>query len=124
MGNLVAEPVPALVVWGIPSCSTVKKARTFLTDRGIAHRFADLRAAPPSTSTIELWAAAFGTRAMRNTSGGSYRALPEDKDSWSDARWIKEFAGDPMLIKRPVIERDGKAILIGFKDDDVARVFS
>jgi arsenate reductase len=116
----VIDLVPDLVVWGIPSCSTVKKARTFLTDRKIAHRFADLRAAPPSSSTIEIWAAAFGARAMRNTSGGSYRALPNDKDTWTDARWIKEFTADPMLIKRPVIERDGKPVMVGFKDADVA----
>ena len=112
-----------LVVWGIPSCSTVKKARTFLTDRGLAHRFADLRTAPPSSSTIQGWAAAFGTKALRNTSGGSYRALPADKDGWTDARWIEAFAGDPMLIKRPVIERDGAPVMVGFKDDDVARAF-
>ena len=112
-----------LVVWGIPSCSTVKKARAFLTARGLAHRFADLRSTPPSSSTIGVWVEAFGTKALRNTSGGSYRALPDDKDRWSDARWIEAFAADPMLIKRPIIERAGQAVLVGFKDDDVARVF-
>ena len=119
----MSDLVGGLVVWGIPSCATVKKARAFLTRRGMDHHFADLRATPPSSSTIELWAAAFGAKALRNTSGGSYRALGPDKDAWSDAQWIKAFAGDPMLIKRPVIERDGKPLMVGFQnDDDAARL--
>jgi arsenate reductase len=110
-----------VVVWGIPSCSTVKKARAFLEANGVAHRFADLRAAPPSPETVARWVKAFGTKALRNTSGGSYRALPADKDTWDDARWIAAFTADPMLIKRPVIERAGAPATVGFREADVRR---
>ena len=109
-----------LVVFGIPSCGTVKKARAFLDARKIAHSFTDFRATPPSKAQVQAWVAAFGAKAMRNTSGASFRALPATKDSWSDAAWADAFAKDPMLIKRPVIERDGKPVLVGFRGDDEA----
>lgn len=113
----------SVVVYGISTCSTVKKARAFLTSRAIAHTFADLRETPPSTSTVASWVEAFGVSAMKNTSGGSYRALGADKDGWTDAQWTAAFVRDPMLIKRPVVERDGQPLLVGFKDADVARAF-
>lgn len=104
-------------VYGIPTCGTVKKARKWLDDRGIAHTFVDLRATPPNASQVRAWVATFGARAMRNTSGGAYRALGPEKDTWDDEAWIRAFVADPMLIKRPVIERDGP-VLVGFAASD------
>lgn len=106
-----------IIVWGIPTCSTVKKARTALDDAGIGHRFRDLRAEPPTDADVVRFVAALGNKALRNTAGGSYRALADGKDGWTDAEWIKAFVGDPMLLKRPIIERDGRTIAAGFKDD-------
>lgn len=105
-------------VYGIPSCGTVRKALAWLEGRKVAHELVDLRATPPSRTQVASWVGVFGAKAMRNTSGGSYRALPPDKDAWDDARWIAEFTADPMLIKRPVIERDGAPVLVGFRGDD------
>ncbi|WP_239651698.1 ArsC/Spx/MgsR family protein [Neosynechococcus sphagnicola] len=59
---------------------------------------------------------------MRNTSGQSYRALGSEKDSWTDEEWIAAFAQDAMLLKRPLFVKDGKAVLVGFRDaDDIIR---
>ena len=107
-----------ITVFGIPSCGSVKKARTWLDARGVAHTFVDFRNDPRSTEQIEAWVGALGSKALRNTSGGSYRALPADKKDWSDARWVQAFAADPMLIKRPVIEVDGVAVKAGFRGSD------
>ena len=104
----------ALVVYGIPSCGTVKKARVWLDAHGVDYAFVDFRATPPTAEQVRSWVQAFGAKAMRNTSGGSYRALPPVKGSWNDEEWIRRFAAEPMLIKRPVIERDGTALLVGF----------
>lgn len=112
-----------LVVYGIPSCGTVKKARAWLDGRGAEHTFVDLRATPPSEAKVAGWVMALGARALRNTSGQSFRALGPERDDWDDARWIAAFVADPMLLKRPVIERDGAAVKVGFAggDDEIAR---
>jgi arsenate reductase len=104
-----------VVVWGIPSCGTVKKARAWLDERGVAHAFVDLRQTPPSAAKLASWARAFGVQALKNTSGGSYRALPAEKDTWSDERWLAAFAADPMLVRRPVVEKDGAALQVGWR---------
>ncbi len=112
-----------LTVYGIPSCGTVKKARAALAEAGRAYQFVDLREAPPTRAQIEAWVAEFGARAMRNTSGGSYRALGPEKEGWSDARWTEAFAADAMLLKRPIVERSGTPVIVGWnlEPDEIAR---
>lgn len=113
-----------ITVYGIPNCGTVKKARKWLDARDVGHEFVDFRKTPPSRERVEAWVAALGAKKMRNTSGGSYRALPAEKADWDDTRWTAEFFADPMLVKRPVIERDGAPVQVGFRgsDEDLAAV--
>ncbi|MCB9681939.1 MAG: Spx/MgsR family RNA polymerase-binding regulatory protein [Alphaproteobacteria bacterium] len=108
-------------VYGIPTCGTVKKARAWLDAHDLDHAWVDFRATPPDRAQIARWVEAFGSAPMRNTSGGAYRALGDDKATWTDAQWIDAFTADPMLIRRPVIERDGTPVLVGFRgsDDDL-----
>ncbi len=111
--------VMSTTVWGIATCSTVKKAERALTDHGIAWSPRDLRAAPPTRADVLRFVAGVGVAALKNTSGGSYRALPESARSWTDDAWIDAFVSDPMLLKRPIIEHDGVTVGVGFKTDAV-----
>ena len=104
-----------VTVYGIPTCDSCRKARKWLAEQGHEHAWVDVRATPPAAEKIAGWVEALGSKKLRNTSGGSYRALPADKKTWSDARWIEAFASDPMLLKRPVLERDGVALTTGFR---------
>lgn len=108
----------ALTVYGIPTCGTVKKARKWLDERGVEHAWVDFRATPPSADQVNRWVSALSAKKMRNTSGGAYRALGEEKKTWSDDIWAEKFAEDPMLIKRPIIERDGVPVQVGFRGSD------
>lgn len=83
----------------------------------------DLRATPPSPETVARWVAAFGALPMRNLSGGSYRALGPEKEGWGDAAWTAAFAADPMLLKRPILEVDGRPALVGWTlpEEEIAR---
>jgi arsenate reductase len=105
----------ALTIYGIPNCGTVKKAKAWLDARDIAYDWVDFRATPVSADRVAGWVEAMGSRAMRNTSGVSCRALAPDKKAWSDARWATAFSEDSLLINRPHIERDGRAVLTGFR---------
>lgn len=104
-----------LKVYGIPNCGTCKKAIAWLEDKGIAYEFINTKEQPPTKPTIEKWVDALTARPMRNTSGLSYRALPEEKKEWSDQRWIEAFAEDAMLLKRPLFEKDDTAVMVGFR---------
>lgn len=111
----------SVIVYGISTCGTVKKARRWMDDHGIAHTWVDFRAAPPEPARVSRWVAAFGAPAMRNTSGGAYRALGGEKAGWDDARWASAFQSDAMLVKRPVVEIDGAPALVGFREEDYSR---
>ena len=104
-------------VYGIPTCSTCKKAINWMKAEGIAHTFVNTRSTPPSKTSIEQWVKTIGAKVMKNTSGGSYRALGEEKKSWSDAQWVEAFTNDPMLLKRPLFTQNGQALCTGFRDN-------
>lgn len=108
----------AITLYGIPTCGTVKKARAWLDARDAVHTFVDFRSTPPSAEQVGAWVTAFGAKAMRNTSGGAYRALPEEKKTWSDDRWRQAFTDDPMLIKRPIVEKGGVPVRVGWRARD------
>ncbi|MGP1383179.1 MAG: Spx/MgsR family RNA polymerase-binding regulatory protein [Thainema sp.] len=110
-----------LEVYGIPNCGTCKKALKWLDDNQVEYEFINTKEQPPSREQIADWVTAFGSKPMRNTSGGSYRALGEEKKTWSDAQWVDAFAQDAMLLKRPLFVKDGSAVLVGFraKEDEI-----
>lgn len=105
----------SLEVYGIPNCGTCKKALQWLQDNGINYEFINTKEKPPTRQQIEAWAKVLTTKAMRNTSGQSYRALGEAKQNWSDSQWIDAFAQDAMLLKRPLFVKNGNAVLVGFR---------
>lgn len=109
-----------LLIYGIPTCNTCKKALRWLDDRDIAYRFIDSRETPPDEAQISQWVATLGSKPMRNTSGKAYRSLGEARSQWDDDRWIVEFAREPMLLKRPLFVRDDRAVMVGFRGDDAA----
>ncbi|WP_017297698.1 arsenate reductase family protein [Nodosilinea nodulosa] len=105
----------ALTVYGIPTCGTCKKAMQWLDSRAIAYEFIDTKAFPPAEAMVAAWVKILGSKAMRNTSGQSYRALGDEKQTWGDSEWVSAFSRDAMLLKRPLFVRDGQAVLVGFR---------
>lgn len=105
-------------VYGIPNCGTCKKAIAWLKNNNIEYEFVDTKENPPDKIEIANWVGALGSKPMRNTSGKSYRALGEERNTWSDRQWIDAFSQDPMLLKRPLFVKDNRAVLVGFRAAD------
>ncbi len=112
----------SLQVYGIPTCGTCKKALKWLDDRLSVYDFINTKEHPPAKTEIKRWVSALGAKPMRNTSGQSYRALGEEKQTWTDDQWIDAFADDAMLLKRPLFVKDGTAVFVGFKQDALQQV--
>lgn len=105
-------------LYGIPTCDTCRRAQKWFTTHKIAYTWVNTREVPPTKSQIETWVKTIGSKAMKNTSGKSYRALPADKNTWTDAQWVEAFTNDPMLLKRPLITKGDQAIGTGLKGTD------
>ncbi len=106
----------SIQVYGIPTCGTCKKALQWLDAQQISYEFINTKEQPPSSDQIASWVESLGNRSMRNTSGQSYRALDETKDTWTDTEWVTAFNDDVMLLKRPIFIKDGVAVAVGFRD--------
>ena len=65
--------------YGIPGCDTVKKARTWLDQRGIEYTFHDYKKEGADPSRLRQWVAAKGWEAVLNRRGTTFRQLAESE---------------------------------------------
>ena len=108
-----------LTIYGIPNCGTCKKALKWLDENDVAYEFVNTKEQPPSQEAIAVWVETLTAKPMRNTSGQAYRAIPaEERDGMSEADWVEAFAGNAMLLKRPLFVRDGSAVMVGFRGSE------
>lgn len=108
-----------ITVYGIPNCDTVKKARTWLIEQGVAHQFHDFKKSGVPTERLALWAAELGWDRLLNRQGTTWRKLdPAEQARAADsAGALALLAAQPSLIKRPVVEWPGRTT-VGFKAED------
>ena len=101
-----------------PKCSTCKKARKFLEEKGVAFEDRDIKEQNPTVDELKEWIAKSGLPAKKflNTSGMLYRQM-ELKDklpNMSEQEMIELLATDGMLVKRPILVSEDK-VLVGFR---------
>ncbi len=106
-----------LTLYGIPNCDTVKKARVWLDQAGIAHVFHNYKAEGVTAEALGRWCAALGWETVLNRAGTTFRKLPEtDRQGLDEAKAIALMIAQPSMIKRPILEGPG-VLLAGFKPE-------
>lgn len=111
--------MPNPTLFHYEKCGTCKKARKFLETRGIEVALRPIVEQPPTVDELrDVWKRS-GAPLKRffNTSGQSYRALPErDRlESMDDEEKLRLLAADGKLIRRPILD-DGRSALVGFDE--------
>jgi arsenate reductase (glutaredoxin) len=113
-----------VTIYGIKNCDTMKKARTWLDDNGVAYRFHDYKAEGVTRAQLEGWAKEVGWEILLNRAGTTFRALPEaDKMDLNQKKAIALMAAQPSMIKRPVLETKS-GLLVGFKSEAYQKAFA
>jgi len=111
-------------LYGIPNCDTVKKARVWLDQNGVAYAFHDYKKAGIDRAHLEQWVAAHGWQTVLNRAGTTFRALPDtDKADLNAEKAIGLMLAQPSMIKRPVLDL-GDRTLVGFKPEIYAAAFA
>ena len=96
-----------MILYGISTCDTCKKALKALEAAGREVSFRDIRAQPLSEAEIDKIVLEFGDRAV-NKQSTTYRGFSDFlKASDPEA----QIAAQPAVMKRPVIDADGKFYL-------------
>ncbi len=112
-------------LYGIPNCSTVKKARTWLETHDLAYDFHDFKKQGVPETVMTALIKLHGWEPLINRNGPTWRKLPDErknqvKDAASALAVMQENSS---VIKRPILERDGH-YLFGFKDSEYEEFFS
>ena len=117
----MAKPV---ILYGIKNCDTMKRARAWLDDHGVAYAFHDYKTAGIDSTRLAEWARAVGWESLLNRAGTTFRKLPDiERDGVTEKKALALMVAQPSMIKRPVLEIGG-TLLVGFKPERYAEVFA
>jgi Spx/MgsR family transcriptional regulator len=107
------------ILYGIPNCDTVKKARTWLDTQAHPYTFHDFKKAGVPDAEVDKWIAALGWEKLVNRKGTTWRKLdPATQAAVVDAASAKALMlAQPSVIKRPVVDW-GNKFTVGFTPED------
>jgi len=107
-------------LYGFKSCDTVKKARKWLDDKGVAHRFFDYRVEKLDPKVVDDWFVRAGWEQVFNRNSTTFKELPEAEKAGIDAKKARQMIlSETNLIKRPVLDT-GDTLVFGFRTDAFA----
>ncbi|WP_024509876.1 ArsC family reductase [Bradyrhizobium sp. ARR65] len=107
----------SITIYGIKNCDTMKKARAWLDDHGVAYEFHDYKAAGIAKDKLKQWSDKLGWESLLNRGGTTFRKLPDaEKEGLNEKKALALMLEQPSMIKRPVLEI-GSKLLVGFKPD-------
>ena len=112
-----------LILYGIPNCDTVKRARAWLAGQGVDVVFHDFRKADVPEAGLAAWIEAVGWERLLNRKGNTWRALDDaQRAAVADAASASALMrASPSVIKRPVVVWVDGGITVGFDADEFLR---
>lgn len=115
----------AIKVYGIKNCDTMKKAFTFLEEKGVSYDFIDYKKQKPTQELLEGFLAKTTLESLVNKQGTTYRKMD---DSQKAALEQKETAlplliENSSMIKRPIITYPDGSLTMGFVPDQISQKF-
>lgn len=104
-----------------PKCSTCKKAKKWLDDKGIKYEDRHIVENNPTEEELKMWISRSGLPLKRffNTSGIKYieLSLKDRLSTMTDEEQYQLLATDGMLVKRPLLIGDD-FVKVGFREKE------
>ena len=103
-----------ITLYGIPNCSSVKKAREWMTAHQVAHDFHDFKKQGLSAEHLSLWLSKVDWTVLLNRKGTTWRSLDAATQALvkDDASALQLMLQWPSLVKRPVVVK-GQKVVVG-----------
>lgn len=113
-----------VTLYGIKSCDTMKKARTWLETHNIEFAFHDYKKDGLPEALLDQWLQQLPWQDLINRRGTTWRKLPEPlRDSMDESQARAVMLENPSIIKRPLLDTgDGKHL--GFKAEHYQQIFN
>jgi len=103
-------------LYGIPNCDTVKKARAWLDEHGVAYEFHDYKKQGVDRAMLQSWLEQQPWEKLVNRAGMTWRGLDDaEKSTVTDNTGaIALMMAKPSVIKRPILAENGRILAVGF----------
>jgi Spx/MgsR family transcriptional regulator len=101
-----------------PTCTTCRKARGYMENRGFDLHFRNLDKERLSSDELEKLIGGRDHREFLNTRNELYRQKNMKQNPPTRAEAIRMMAGEPNLIRRPVIVAGG-GVVLGFDQEKI-----
>ncbi len=102
-----------------PPCTTCKKAKAWLDERGVAYEARNIKEENPTAEELKVWHEKSGLPLKKffNTSGLVYKALglKDRLPTMSEEEQYQLLASDGMLVKRPLVVGEN-FVLVEFRE--------
>ena len=109
-------------LYGIRTCSSVGKARKFLKEHNLEYEMVDYKQTQVGEDKIREWLQQVDIDTLFNNKGKKYRDLKLKDLGLDDEGKIEWMVKENYLIKRPVIEYNGK-VIVGFNEELYSEIF-
>jgi len=105
-------------VYAIPNCNTVKKALDWLKTNKVAYEFHDYKKKGITATQLTAWSKQIGWEALINKKGTTWKQLPKEfqETITNQKAAIALMIEKTSIIRRPLIEENGKVLVIGFEE--------
>ena len=121
-----------ITIYGIKSCSTMKKAFTKLDELGVSYEFHDYKKQGIDKDSVQRWVAKLGIDKVLNKRGTTWRKLDDSQKQAADASLdnaIDLLVENTSMIKRPIVEgeltdKNKNILLCGYDEAEFDKVFS
>ena len=113
------------IVYGIPNCDTIKKAVSWLQENKIAYTFHNYKKENVSAAKLTSWCKQLRWETFLNKKSATWRDMePAIQASINTEKAaVTLMIEKTSIIKRPVIEKDGIVIMVGFDESTYSRTF-
>ncbi|MFY9260478.1 MAG: ArsC family reductase [Gallionella sp.] len=105
-------------LYGIPNCNTVKKSRDWLADHAVEYAFHDFKKHGLTAEIAQNWLTQCGWEALINRKGLTWRGLTDAEKAavCDNTSALSLMLTKTSVIKRPILEQDGKVLCVGFDE--------
>lgn len=110
-------------VYGITTCGSVKKAIAFFKKSVVPYTFIDLKSTQISEAKLHEWLRCQPMSVLFNTKGTKFKTLGLSKEI-SDEEKGKWLLREQLLFKRPIVECEDGALLVGFDEEVYTQKFA
>lgn len=113
-----------MTVYGIKNCNTVKNALDWLKKHKVDFEFHDYKSKGITEAKLKEWSKQVGWESLVNKRGTTWRQLDDaiQTSITNEKSAIALMKEKTSVIKRPLIEKNGKVVALGFDEKEYSKL--